>query len=208
MSEQNPYEKLGLTEDSTFEEIQEARSRLLQEHHGEKELLETMEAAYDAILMERLKMRQEGRIKVPERIRFPERREAPAPNFAPPPVNRSGAWLSRLVDTPSLQEVIWPSGLFLLLSGVSLLYPGTNDSMLPMNMALGAGLTLFFVNRKERKFGRAVLLTLFGLLVGIGLGTLFNSLLLEQISSIGVSANQFEAIVTFIILWLVSSFLR
>ncbi|MFE1748919.1 CPP1-like family protein [Coleofasciculus sp. H7-2] len=207
MSEQNPYEKLGLSEDATFEEIQEARSRLVQEHHGEKELLEAMETAYDAILMERLRMRQEGKIKVPERIRFPERAIAPPPTFAPTPVNRSPAWLQNLIDTPSLQEVAWPSGLFLALSGITV-YPATNDSMLPLNMALGAGLTLFLVNRKERKFGRALLLTLFGLFVGIGLGTLLNNVLMTPISNIGLTPDKFVTLVTFIILWLVSSFLR
>jgi hypothetical protein len=207
MSEQNPYEKLGLSEDATFEEIQEARKRLLQEHHGEKELLAAMETAYDAILMERLRMRQEGKIKVPERIRFPERAIAPPPTFAPSPVNRSPAWLQNLIDTPSLQEVAWPSGLFLALSAITV-YPATTDAMLPLNMALGSGLTLFLVNRKERKFGRAFLLTLLGLFVGIGLGTLLDNVLMTQISSIGLTPDKFVTVVTFIILWLVSSFLR
>ncbi len=74
MSDQNPYEKLGVSEDASFDEIQEARNRLLEQHGGDGKNLEMIEAAYDAILMERLRMRQEGKIKVPERIRFPEMR--------------------------------------------------------------------------------------------------------------------------------------
>ncbi len=53
MSDQNNYEKLGVTEDATFDEIQDARSRLLQQYSGDRKHLETIEAAYDAILMER-----------------------------------------------------------------------------------------------------------------------------------------------------------
>ena len=71
MSEHNPYDQLGVTEDSSFEEIQAAKSRLSAECRNDAKQLESIEAAYDAVIMDRLKMRQEGRIKVPDRIRFP-----------------------------------------------------------------------------------------------------------------------------------------
>jgi hypothetical protein len=73
MSEQSPYEKLGVSEEASFDEIQDVRNRLLQQYSGDSKRVEVIEAAYDAILMDRLRMRQEGKIKVPERIRFPER---------------------------------------------------------------------------------------------------------------------------------------
>jgi len=74
MSDQSPYEKLGVSEDASFDEIQDVRNRLLEQHGGDGIVRDVIEAAYDAILMERLRMRQEGKIKVPERIRFPEMR--------------------------------------------------------------------------------------------------------------------------------------
>ncbi|WP_017804012.1 CPP1-like family protein, partial [Nodularia spumigena] len=74
MSDQNPYEKLGVSEDASFDEIQDARNRQLEQYNGDAKSLELIEVAYDAILMDRLRMRQEGKIKVPERIRFPELR--------------------------------------------------------------------------------------------------------------------------------------
>jgi hypothetical protein len=77
MSEQNPYEQLGVTEESSFEEIQEAKQRLVQQYQNDSKIVELIEAAYDSVLMDRLRMRQEGRIKVPDRIRFPERLTIP-----------------------------------------------------------------------------------------------------------------------------------
>ena len=77
MSEQNPYEQLGVTEESSFEEIQEAKQRLVQQYQNDSKIVESIEAAYDSVLMDRLRMRQEGRIKVPDRIRFPERLTIP-----------------------------------------------------------------------------------------------------------------------------------
>ena len=45
MSDQNPYEKLGVTEDASFDEIQDAKGRLMQQHRGDQKLLESVEAA-------------------------------------------------------------------------------------------------------------------------------------------------------------------
>ncbi|NEP25885.1 CPP1-like family protein, partial [Moorena sp. SIO3I6] len=67
MSDNNPYDQLGVTEEASFDEIQDAKGRLMQKHRGNQKLLDTVEAAYDAIIMDRLRMRQEGKIKVPDR---------------------------------------------------------------------------------------------------------------------------------------------
>ena len=52
MTEQTPYEKLGVSEDASFDEIQNVRSRLLSEHSDDSKHSETIEAAYDAILID------------------------------------------------------------------------------------------------------------------------------------------------------------
>ena len=73
MSELNPYEQLGVSEDASFEEIQKAKQKLKTQYDSNPELIENIEVAYDAIIMQRLRLRQEGKIKVPEQIRFPEK---------------------------------------------------------------------------------------------------------------------------------------
>src|ERR671932_170901 len=209
MSDQNPYEKLGVTEDASFDEIQDAKVRLMQQHHGEPKLLEAVEAAYDAIIMDRLRMRQEGKIKVPERIRFAEKLSQSPPSFSQSPVNRSPAWLQQLVDTPAPGDLIWPAVSFLLLGGVTIFYRVPDmSSMLSLVLALGVGCSIYFLNRKEGQFGRAVLLTLAGLLIGVGLGSLLGGSLATQITSIGVTPDQVATLVAFFVLWLISSFLR
>ncbi|HAG82338.1 MAG TPA: molecular chaperone DnaJ [Cyanobacteria bacterium UBA11162] len=206
MSDQNPYEKLGVTEDASFDEIQDAKGRLVQQYRGDPKLVETVEAAYDAIIMDRLRMRQEGKIKVPERIRFPERLPQTPVNFPQPSASRSPAWLQRLLDTPTSQDMIWPAGVFLGLSGLTVLYP--EESILPLAVALGFGSAIYLLNRKEQQFGRAILLTLIGLLVGVGLGTALSGLFLAQITSIGLTSEKLATLVTFLLLWLISTFLR
>lgn len=208
MSDQNNYEELGLTEDATFDDIQAARSRLLQQYSGDRKRLETIEAAYDAILMERLRMRQEGKIKVPEGIRFAERLSQSPPQESLAPTKQSPAWLQNLGDTPSLTDILLPGGLFLGLSALSVFYTAGGVQVLQLALIVGVGLSLYFLNRKEQKFGRAVLLTVLGLIAGLVVGGLVGSLLLNQIASVNLTLEQFSTVLTFILLWLISSFLR
>ena len=73
MSEPTPYDKLGVDDDASFEQVRDARDRLLREYEGDESQQEAIEVAYDAILMDRLRARKEGKITVPDRIRYPER---------------------------------------------------------------------------------------------------------------------------------------
>jgi len=206
MSDQSPYEKLGVSEDASFDEIQDVRNRLL-EQHGDGSVREVIEAAYDAILMERLRMRQEGKIKVPERIRFPEKRVPSSPQTSQTLGQQSPAWLKRSIDQPKLTDVLLPGAWYLGLSATSVLYPGGSGQVLQLSLVVGVAIGVYFLNRKEGKFGRAVLFTLVSLIAGLIAGGLLAGLILP-LPLITLTANQFSTLLTFILMWLVSSFLR
>ncbi|TAF12224.1 MAG: molecular chaperone DnaJ [Nostocales cyanobacterium] len=208
MSDQNPYEKLGVSEDASFDEIQDARNRLLEQHGGDSKGREFIEAAYDAILMERLRMRQEGKIKVPERIRFPEMRVPSPQKESPAPLEQSPAWLQRMLDQPSLKDVLLPGAWYLGLSAISIFIPSVGDQVLQLGLVAGVGVGIYFLNRKENKFGRAVLFTLVGLIIGLIAGGLIADLIPQQLELIKITTNQFSTVLTFILMWLISSFLR
>jgi hypothetical protein len=207
MSDQSPYEKLGVSEDASFDEIQDVRNRLLEQHGGEGNVREVIEAAYDAILMERLRMRQEGKIKVPERIRFPEKRFPSSPQTSQTLGQQSPAWLKRSIDKPRLTDVLLPGAWYLGLSATSVLYPGGSGQVLQLSLVVGVAIGVYFLNRKEGKFGRAVLFTLVSLIAGLIAGGLLAGLILP-LPLITLTANQFSTLLTFILMWLVSSFLR
>ncbi len=203
MSDPTPYQLLEVDENASFDEVQEARTRLAEQYSDDQKRLESIEAAYDAILMDRLRQRQEGKIKVPERIRFPERLSPPPTSFTPSPPSGSPAWLQRLIDTPSRSDILWPAGIYAGLGGLSI-YPAANNSLLQLTLALGVGSCLYFLNRKEQKFGRAVLITMLALVVGLLLGGLLTS----AVNPAFITTEKFIALFTFLTLWLVSSFLR
>lgn len=199
MSDRNPYEQLEVAENATFEEIQESRNRLMAQHSGDKQRLQSIEVAYDAILMERLRMRQENKIKVPERIRYPEKAAESAPAAAPIANQEAPAWLEGLLDTPSRPDILWPAAAFSASSILALVAPAATS----LSLALGLGFSLYFIHRKERRFGRAFLISAIVLVVGLALGT-------PLASAIAVPEMQqtIAALFTFFLFWLAASFLR
>ena len=202
MSTQSHYDKLGVDENSSFEEIQNARSRLLDEHGSDRKVAEDIETAYDAILMDRLRLRQEGKIRVPDRIRFPERLAAESPSQqTASPAKPSIGWLQRIIDNPSQSEILWPALSFTGIAALGLMSPS-------VALALGVGFCLYFLNRKENKFGRAFLITIASLLVGVVIGLQIGYLTQAQLSAFQMTPDAFAAVATAFLFWLTSSFLR
>ncbi|MEM9117883.1 MAG: CPP1-like family protein [Cyanobacteria bacterium P01_F01_bin.56] len=206
MSDQNNYDTLGLDENSSFEEIQEAKERLVAECQDDRKQKEAIEAAYDAILMERLRLRQEGKIKVPDRIRFAEEVPEKPPTQSTSPDLSKPAWLEGFLDTPDRNDVLVPAGIFGILAMLSLAGPS-------LAMALGVGAAIYFLNRKEYRFWRSLLLTILGLVAGLTLGILIGQALGPQAAAMsGASAaivtQRVAAIITMVVLWLFTSFLR
>jgi hypothetical protein len=206
MSEQNPYEQLGVTEESSFEEIQEAKQRLVQQYQNDSKIVESIEAAYDSVLMDRLRMRQEGRIKVPDRIRFPERLTIPVES-KPVTSSKSPNWWRSSIDTPSAQDIGVPAVIYACLGAITLLVPDPSGSLLPLLLAFGVFVNIYFFNRKEKRFGRALLFTLAGLVLGVALGAGLASLAAKADLNI-FGDRQIYALVTFVIFWVISSFFR
>ncbi|ELR96560.1 CPP1-like family protein [Gloeocapsa sp. PCC 73106] len=208
MSEQSPYEQLGVAENASFEEIQDAKKRLTQEHQNNPKTVQNIEAAYDTIIMERLRMRQEGKIKVPDRIRFPEKSSEIVNSSAPDTSNNSYSWLKRLLDNPSVPEILWPGAVFLILAVIAVFTKAETSSPLPLLLAFGFGANIYFLNRKEKLFWRAFLISFIALCVGLGGGYALANLMITSQTGIIFNQEQFASLFTFCLFWLISSFIR
>ncbi len=213
MSEQNVhYETLGLTEASSFEEVQSARTKLVAEYEDDPQRKEGIEAAYDAILMERLRLRQEGKIKVPDRIRFAEKKakaktSSPVSNLTD---NFGSQWFSELLDQPeSSSELLWPSVTFGGLIALSWLLNSQDATGASSALALGVMASIYLLNKKTRKFWRSSGLASAGLVIGLILGLVIVQILGSQGTALpDAQVAALSVSVTLSVLWFVTGFLR
>ena len=176
----DPYVRLGVSSDASFEAVQDAKKSRLHEVGDDVMARSRIEVAYDAILMERLKERQQGRVSSPaltasrqETLSTPVQRSSfPAlsslSNLQFPRVGRP----SVSVGMPSLslangREFWFPlvaGGLVLL---TLLLVPSAPPELL---LSLSSGVTVLNLQRRNGKFlasiGWSFALLFAGLLLG------------------------------------------
>jgi hypothetical protein len=205
MTQPTPYEQLGITDDASTEEILQARDRMLAEADlaNDRKQREQIETAYDAVLMDRLRQRQEGKIKVPDRIRFPEKSTQPVPNFVPTLPTPKATWLNQLLRRPSIKELGLPTAIFAGLGIAGSLYINLQQLVL---MA-GVIACIYFVNRRERRMGKSILVGLAGLLGGFLIGGLVWTVLKPQLIGIGLASNVLDTSLAIFLLWFLSCFL-
>ena len=161
----DPYQRLGVAPDASFDTVQEAKLARLDEAGDDPLVRSRIEAAYDAVLMDRLKERQQGRVS--SAARSASQREQ-----ASPPPSRPA--LSALPSLPQLQLAtgrdLWfplaADGVLLLLLG---LMPGAAPELLT---ALATGVTLLTLQRRHGRFLAAVGWSFALLCVGLVLGGL------------------------------------
>jgi hypothetical protein len=219
MNDLTPYEKLQVSEGASFEEVQAARDRLVKLSESDESQRELIEAAYDAVLMDRLRQRQEGKIKVPERIRFAERRqEESSPKTLSSAVTPTPPWLPSFFDQPTTLSLLVPTSVYAVLSviglyasiGLTKLTPPQSldalSSSLGLLLAVGIGFSIYWLNRKEKRLGRAFLLTLAGIIVA----TLAGAALWQAANPIlpNLPAITLISVLIFVVLWLLNSFCR
>lgn len=82
IKERDPYKRLGVSRDASFEEVQEARNFLVEQYRDHDPSREAVELALDAILTERYKVRHRDGFRPPRRGRKGEA-EGDAPTLSP-----------------------------------------------------------------------------------------------------------------------------
>lgn len=209
MTELNPYEQLGVTENSSFEEIQTAKQNLKDKYQNDPPIVESIEIAYDAIIMQRLRLRQEGKIKVPEQIRFPEKTveiKKPSLILDNPTSKKLSLWLNDLLYQPSRREIFLSGIIFLLLITVSIF--STSNEILPLLLTIGVGTSFYVLYRKQKIFWRSIAITFIGFIVGICIANILFNISIGMGLNITLASEQFATLFTFCFLWLVSNFIR
>ena len=187
-----PYERLGISPDAGFDAVQQAKQQRLNEVGDDPQARARIEAAYDAVLMDRLKERQQG--KVSSAAVSASQREASRPSTASPAARPSLPSLPNLASLPRPSLPSLPASRLALpslglaegkarwlpligggsLLAVLLLAPPTAAELV---LALATLLTAVHLQRRGGRFLPAVGWSLLLLSAGLLLGGLLVSLL-------------------------------
>jgi hypothetical protein len=151
-----------------------------------------IEAAYDSILMDRLKERQQGRLSSAARTASQKEQTAATERSALPSLRSTPSFPLPKLASPSLaalpnlamangQERLFPLAAHGLLLVLLLALPQASGAML---LALACLATVFNLLRRQVKFGRAIGWTLGLLLVGLLVGNLVFQLVMQLVPAV------------------------
>ncbi len=185
-----PYALLGVEADASFEQVQSAKQERLAEVADDPLARARIEAAYDAVLMERLKERQQGKVSTAARSASVREQQTAATKTVGGPTLPALPKLPAFASLPAaarLPQVRLPAlsplqgreaavalagGAVLL--GLLVLVPAASPELL---LSLGTLATIAQLQRRNRRFWPAVGWA-FGLLVlGLVLGGLLTGAL-------------------------------
>ena len=217
---ENPYTRLGLSQDATFEQVQTAKARCIAEVDGDDQARARVEAAYDAVLMARLRGRQQGQVS-PAAATASQREEGvgsaslTGPSFPGTSVlqklrtNLPDPSQSLASLTPQWSLVEGQGRLVRVIAGIvglGLLLVSVASVQLVLALAC-IGVFLSQVRRGRRPLA-SLGWTLLALLVGLVVGSLFTTALsptaLQQLS---ITPAQIQALPAAVLLWLAALFL-
>ena len=217
---ENPYTRLGLSQDATFEQVQVAKARCIAEVDGDDQARARVEAAYDAVLMARLRGRQQGQVS-PAAATASQREEGvgsaslTGPSFPGTSVlqklrtNLPDPSQSLASLTPQWSLVEGQGRLVRVIAGIvglGLLLVSVASVQLVLALAC-IGVFLSQVRRGRRPLA-SLGWTLLALLVGLVVGSLFTTALsptaLQQLS---ITPAQIQALPAAVLLWLAALFL-
>ena len=167
-----PYERLGVSPDAGFDAVQSAKQARLLEVGDDPIARSRVEAAYDAVLMDRLKERQQGRVSTAARSASArELVSPPAPSFSLPALPKlPTSSLSRPTIALAEGEGRWlAGGGFAALLALWLLLPASSAEFL---LALATALAVVCLQRRRPRFLAALGWAFGALIVGLLLGAL------------------------------------
>lgn len=184
---ESSYQQLGIQEDAAFDAVQRAKTRKLAACGDDSQAKAQVEAAYDAVLMDRLKRRQAGHLSseaasaseqeaksTTKLLRFPALPRLP--RLLTPPGDLSADELKTRIGWPvfSLAEgqQLWvPLCIYTGLLAWIFLFPVTTEA-LSLALSIGASTMIATLLWRGSGFMRSILWGLAGLVVGIIFGLL------------------------------------
>ncbi|CAN6477525.1 unnamed protein product [Victoria cruziana] len=149
----DPYKRLGVTRDASSEEIRGARYFLLDQYAGHEPSEESIEAAYEKIIMASFRQRKKTKINLKTRLKKR--------------VEESPPWFKRLlefVELPPTDVILRRFALFAFMGGWSITNSAETGPAFQVAVSLAA--CIYFLNDKMKSIARASITGFLALAVG------------------------------------------
>ncbi|KAJ7978811.1 Protein CHAPERONE-LIKE PROTEIN OF POR1 chloroplastic [Quillaja saponaria] len=191
----DPYKRLGIGRDASEEEIWSSRNFLLQQYAGHERSEESIEAAFEKILIASFRHRKKTKINLKSRLKKK--------------VEESPPWVQNLinfVELPPTEVIFRRLFLFAFMGGWSIM--NSTESGPAFQVAISLGACIYFLNEKTKSLGRAFIIGLGALATGWICG----SLLVPNIPSMLLhptwTLELLTSLVAYVFMFLACTFLK
>ncbi|KAJ6375776.1 hypothetical protein OIU77_000692 [Salix suchowensis] len=154
----DPYKRLGISPYASEEEIWSSRNFLLQQYAGNETSEESIEAAFEKLLMTSYRERKKTKINLKTRLKKK--------------VEESPTWVKNLlnfVELPPMEVIFRRLFLFAFMGGWSIMNSAEGGPAFQVAVSLAA--CIYFLNEKTKSLGRAFIIGESSFLVTLGTST-------------------------------------
>uniref|UniRef100_A0A0D6R7P1 Uncharacterized protein n=1 Tax=Araucaria cunninghamii TaxID=56994 RepID=A0A0D6R7P1_ARACU len=191
----DPYKRLGVGRDASEEEIREARNFLLEQYAGHERSVESIEAAYDKIIMSSFRERKRSKFNFKSKLKKK--------------VEESPPWIRQMfdiVEVPPSEIITRRAALFLFIGVWSIVNSTEAGPAFQVAVALAA--CIFFLNMKTKSIARSGILGLVGLAAGWVVGSLVVPGIPTYILPPTWTLELCTALISYVFLFLACTFLK
>lgn len=149
----DPYRRLGISPYASEEEIWSSRNFLLEQYAGHERSVESVEAAFEKLLMTSFKERKKTKINLKTRLKKQ--------------VDESPPWVKSIlnfVELPPMEIIFRRLFLFAFMGGWSIMNSAEGGPAFQVAVSLAA--CIYFLNEKTKSLGRAFVIGLGALAAG------------------------------------------
>ncbi|KAJ0984433.1 hypothetical protein J5N97_002789 [Dioscorea zingiberensis] len=191
----DPYKRLGVTPDASEEEIRGARNFLLEQYAEHEQSVESIEAAYEKILMKSFRERKKSKINLKSKLKKK--------------VEESPTWVKTLlsfVELPPIDVILRRLFLFAFLGVWSVM--NSAETGPAFQVALSLGSCIYFLNDKMKSLARSCIIGFGALVLGWVLGSILVPMIPIALLQPAWSLELLTSLVCYIFLFLACTFLK
>lgn len=189
----DPYKRLGISHEASEDEIQAARNFLIQRYAGHKPSVDAIESAHDKIIMQKFYERKNPKINIKKKVR-----EVTQLKYVQAITSR--------FRIPSTNIIIKTSIAFVVLGALTVLFPTEEGPTL--QVAVSLIITMYFIYDRLKSKLRAFLYGAGTFILSWLLGTFLMVSVIPPILKGTRSLEVSTSLITYVLLWVSSTYLR